>query len=104
MLQLFPLKSRYDGKPEEDSFDEEDEDDGDDDDEDVDGMAACLERLLQPPPRANMSSVQEDVPVEPREERQRGPSSCVESSPRRPHGSIPPTLARDQTEPPPASA
>ena len=35
-------------------------------------MVARLKHLLQPPPRAIMSSMQGDVPVEPREERQGG--------------------------------
>jgi hypothetical protein len=47
--------ARREGKPKEDFLDEEDEDD--DDDKDIEGMAAHLEHLLQPPPRANISSM-----------------------------------------------
>lgn len=63
-------------------------------------MVARLERLLQAPPRANTSSMQEDVPREPQEEGQGGPTSRVESSSHRSCGNSRLAPAHDRTEPP----
>jgi hypothetical protein len=54
-LERRRAKARHERKPEEDSPKKEDEDDDNNDGEDVEGMAACLDCLLQPPPRANVS-------------------------------------------------
>jgi hypothetical protein len=58
-------QARCEGKPEEDSPDEDAEEDDDDDDDDVEGMGAHLDRLLQLPPRAGVSSMQEESSKEP---------------------------------------
>jgi hypothetical protein len=56
-LEQRRAKARRDGRPKEDSPDEDDEEDDDEDDEDVEGMGAHLDRLLQPPPRADIPSM-----------------------------------------------
>jgi hypothetical protein len=66
-------------------------------------MAAHLEHLLAPPPRADTSSMQGGISVEPPEKRQGGSLSQVESSSRRPCRSTPLAPTQGQSELPPCS-
>jgi hypothetical protein len=62
------------------------------------GWQRASSMLLQPSPQANVSSMQGGVSMEPREERQGGSMSRVESSSRHLRGGTPPTPVQDQLE------
>ena len=50
VLEKHRAKSRREGEFEEDSSNEDDGNDGDDDNNDSEGMAACLDKILEGPP------------------------------------------------------
>jgi hypothetical protein len=56
-LEARRAKSRQRGEPEEESPSDDDGGDGDDDSDDSEGMASCLDRILEGPPRGDV-----DVP------------------------------------------
>ncbi|XP_021315156.1 TRAF3-interacting protein 1-like [Sorghum bicolor] len=104
-LEKHRAKSRQRGEPEEESPDEDDGGDGDDDSDDSEGMASCLDRMLEGPPQIGVDvprmGVPKGAPSGSRESQQR------ESSPRRSRADTPvePALGRavPHPQPPPAS-
>jgi hypothetical protein len=89
---------RHEGRPEENSPNEDDDDD-DDVDDDSEGMAACLNRLLQPPPQAGALPTREEALKElqsgGRGGRQEEPSS------RHPRGDTPLATTQGRSDLPP---
>ena len=101
VLETRRAKARQRGEPEEESPDEDDGGDGDDDE----GMASCLDWILDSPPQTGVdipwTGVPMGVPSGSRESHQR------ESSPGRSCANIPPAPVQGQTvhrpQPPPMS-
>ena len=93
------------GEPEEEAPDEDDGGDGDDDNDDSEGMASCLDRILEGPPQTGVdiprTGIPKGAPSGSRESQQREPS------PRRSRADIPPAPVQGRTvprpQPPPAS-
>ena len=86
-------KARREGRLEEDS---PDEDDDDEDDEDSEGMAAHLDRVLQGPPQADVSSSRAGASKGPQGGAREGCQK--EASPRRSRDDTPPVLARGRAK------
>jgi len=104
-LETRRAKSRQRGEPEEESPDEDDGGDGDDDSDDSEGMASCLDRILEGPPQTDVDVMQTGAP-------KWGPSGSLERqqrelSPRHSRADTPPAPAQGRTvprpQPPPAS-
>ena len=105
VLETRRAKSRQRGEPKEDSPDEDNGDEGDDGSDDSEGMASCLDRILEGPSQADIAVPRTGAP--------KGASSgsCEgqqgESSPRRSLADTPPAPAQGRAvprpQPPPAS-
>jgi len=63
-LEARRAKSRQRGEPEEESPSEDDGGDGDDDSDDSKGMASCLDRILEGPPRGDVNVPRTRAPKE----------------------------------------
>jgi hypothetical protein len=86
---------RREGRPEEDSPDEDNDDDFDDDD-DSEGMAACLDRILQAPPHADVSLSRMVAPKGSQGGEHEGRRR--ETSPRCPRADTPPATTRGRAD------
>jgi len=78
VLETHRAKSRKRGEPEEESPDEDDGGNGDDNSDDSEGMASCLDRILEGPPPTGVDVLRTEVPKGApsgsRESQQREPS------------------------------
>ena len=98
-LETRRAKSRQRGETKEESPDEDDGGEGDDDSVDSEGMASCLDRILEGPPQTGVdvpwTGVPKGAPSGPRESQQR------ESSPRRSRADTPQRLRKVGPSPAP---
>ena len=62
-LETRRAKSRQSGEPKEESPDEDDSGDDDDDSDDSEGMASCLDRILEGPPPTGVDIPRTEVPM-----------------------------------------
>ena len=105
MLEKRCAKSRQKGESEEESPDEDDGNEGDDDSDDSEGMAACLDKILEGPPQADVDVSRMGAPKRVLSGSRDGQKR--ESSPRCSRADTPPMPVQghaiSRPQPPPAS-